>query len=288
MRNVTYSMSMSLDGYIVGPDGDFDWPGLSEEVFRLSIDEIKTVGVHLMGRRLYETMLYWETPEQQENFDDIEREWASLWNPLPKIVFSRTLTEVEGSSRLASGSLVEEIERLRAEPGDGDIAIGGANARGQKRPSTRADRRVPHPHLPRAGRVAATPSSPATSASSTSNWSRRAPSTPASSSSATASSADCRPGRSGAEWTQMRAPSAVEARRKTYLRPLSGFGGGGAAAPGRQRQPSPGATCCTTDSSSLALKSTPNWFGTVMRRVSASATAASSANCSMRASGSPM
>jgi dihydrofolate reductase len=127
MRNVTYSMSMSLDGYIVGPDGDFDWPGLSEEVFRLSIDEIKTVGVHLMGRRLYETMLYWETPEQQENFDDIEREWASLWNPLPKIVFSRTLTEVEGSSRLASGSLVEEIERLRAEPGEGDIAIGGAN-----------------------------------------------------------------------------------------------------------------------------------------------------------------
>jgi dihydrofolate reductase len=127
MRNVTYSMGMTLDGYIIGPDGTFDWSEPSEEVFRLSIDEIKTVGVHLMGRRLYETMLYWESPEQQATFGDIEREWASLWNPLPKIVFSRTLTEVEGSSRLASGSLVDEIERLRAEPGEGDIAIGGAN-----------------------------------------------------------------------------------------------------------------------------------------------------------------
>jgi dihydrofolate reductase len=126
MRDVTYSMGMTLDGYIIGPDGTFDWSEPSDEVFRLSIDEIKTVDVHLMGRRLYETMLYWESPEQQATFGDIEREWAGLWNPLPKVVFSRTLTAVEGNARLATGSLAEEIERLRAEPGDGDIAIGGA------------------------------------------------------------------------------------------------------------------------------------------------------------------
>jgi dihydrofolate reductase len=125
MRSVTYSMSTSLDGYIVGPDGGFDW-GLPDEVFRFWIDEIRGVGVHLMGRRLYETMLYWETAEEDGSLDDAELEWASLWKPLPKVVFSRTLSAVEGNARLASGGLAEEIERVRAEPGEGEIAIGGA------------------------------------------------------------------------------------------------------------------------------------------------------------------
>ncbi|MFI8325565.1 dihydrofolate reductase family protein [Streptomyces sp. NPDC085529] len=125
MRNVTYSMGVSLDGYIVGPDGDFAWTDPGDEVFRSFIDEIREVDVHLMGRRLYETMLYWETVDLA-TLDDAEREWAALWNPLPKVVFSRTLSTVQGNARLASGGLAEEIARLRAEPGDGDIAIGGA------------------------------------------------------------------------------------------------------------------------------------------------------------------
>ena len=125
MRSVTYSMSMSADGYIVGPDGNFDW-SLPDEVFRFWIDEIREVGVHLMGRRLYETMLYWETADQEGSLDDAELEWAALWNPLPKVVFSTTLSAVKGNAQLASGGLAEEIERLRAEPGEGDIAIGGA------------------------------------------------------------------------------------------------------------------------------------------------------------------
>jgi dihydrofolate reductase len=126
MRSVTYSMSMSLDGYIVGPDGSFDWGGPTKEVFRFWIDEIRGVGVHLMGRRLYETMLYWETAEQEQSLDETELEWTALWNPLPKVVFSTTLSDVQGNARLASGGLAEEIERLRAEPGEGEIAIGGA------------------------------------------------------------------------------------------------------------------------------------------------------------------
>jgi dihydrofolate reductase len=126
MRSVTYSMGVSLDGYIMGPDGTFDWGAPDEEVFRFSIDEIRGVGVHLMGRRLYETMLYWETAEQDQSLDDAELEWIALWNPLPKVVFSTTLSEVQGNARLAEGGLAEEIERLRAEPDDGDIAIGGA------------------------------------------------------------------------------------------------------------------------------------------------------------------
>ncbi|WP_329395204.1 dihydrofolate reductase family protein [Streptomyces lydicus] len=126
MRSVTYSMSVSLDGYIVGPDGGFDWTVPDEDVFRFWIDEIRGVGVHLMGRRLYETMLYWETADQDPTLDATMLEWAALWKPLPKVVFSTTLSAVQGHARLASGGPAEEIERLRAEPGEGEIAIGGA------------------------------------------------------------------------------------------------------------------------------------------------------------------
>ena len=126
MRSVTYSMGVSLDGYIIGPDGGFDWGAPDEEVFRFCIDEIRGVGVHLMGRRLYETMLYWETAEQDQSLDDAELESTALWKPLPKVVFSTTLSAVQGQARLASGGVAAEIERLRTEPADGDIAIGGA------------------------------------------------------------------------------------------------------------------------------------------------------------------
>jgi dihydrofolate reductase len=126
MRRVTYAMGGSLDGYIVGPGGEITGSAPDEEVWRLVKEEIRGVGVHLMGRRLYETMLYWETAGQDASLDDEEIEWIQLWNPLPKVVFSSTLTAVQGNARLASGGLAEEIARLRAEPGDGDIAIGGA------------------------------------------------------------------------------------------------------------------------------------------------------------------
>ena len=126
MRSVIYSMGVSLDGYIVGPDGSFDWTPHDDEVFRSHIDEIRGVGVYLLGRRLYETMLYWETADQDPALDDSRLEWAALWKALPKLVFSTTLSAVEGTARLASGGLAEEIERLRAEPGEGDIWIGGA------------------------------------------------------------------------------------------------------------------------------------------------------------------
>ncbi|MES2209223.1 MAG: dihydrofolate reductase family protein [Chloroflexota bacterium] len=126
MRRVTYSMGVSLDGYIVGPDGGLDWTTPDEAVFRHWIDELRHVGVHVMGRRLYETMLYWETADQEQSLDEAELEWAALWKPLPKVVFSTTLSAVEGNARVAGGGLAQEIERLRAEPGASEIAIGGA------------------------------------------------------------------------------------------------------------------------------------------------------------------
>ncbi|ATL32576.1 dihydrofolate reductase family protein [Streptomyces formicae] len=126
MRSVTYSMGVSLDGYIVGPDGGFDWTQPEEEIFRFATDEVRDLGVHLLGRRLYESMLYWETADQHPAIDFSTREFAALWKQLPKVVFSSTLSTVQGRARLASGGLAEEIERLRAEPGEGGIAIGGA------------------------------------------------------------------------------------------------------------------------------------------------------------------
>ena len=126
MRSVICSMTVSLDGYIVGRDGSFDWTTPDEDVFRFVTDRTRELAAHVMGRRLYETMLYWETADQDPSLDDSMLEWAAIWKPLPKVVFSTTLSAVQGNARLASGGLAEEIERLRAEPGEGDIAIGGA------------------------------------------------------------------------------------------------------------------------------------------------------------------
>src|SRR3954452_15755376 len=119
-------MGVSLDGYIVGPDGGFNWTAPDDEVFRFAIDQVRSVGVHLMGRRLYESMLYWETADEDLSLDESMVEWTALWKPLPKVVFSTTLSAVQGNARLASGGLAEEIARLRAESAPGDIAIGGA------------------------------------------------------------------------------------------------------------------------------------------------------------------
>ena len=112
--------------HIAGPDGGFDWTAPDEEVFRFVTGEIRQVGVHLLGRRLYETMLYWETADQDPTLSDSMLEWAAIWKALPKVVFSTTLPAVQGHARLASGGLAEEIGRLRAGPAEGDIAIGGA------------------------------------------------------------------------------------------------------------------------------------------------------------------
>ena len=124
MRRVVCSMGTSLDGYVVDPDGGFDWSAPDEEVFAAATEEVRGTGVHLLGRRLYETMLYWEPGHRPEHLDAAELEFAAIWEALPKVVFSRTLTSVEGTTRLATDGLAAEIERLRDGPGD--IAIGGA------------------------------------------------------------------------------------------------------------------------------------------------------------------
>ncbi|MGX4735843.1 dihydrofolate reductase family protein [Kitasatospora griseola] len=125
MRSVICSMGVSLDGYVAGPDGEFGWTAPDDQLFRFVTDEIRGVAVYLLGRRLYETMLYWETAGRDPSLDAPRREWAALWNALPKVVFSTTLSSVRGNARLATRGLAEEIRRWRAEPGPGEIAIGG-------------------------------------------------------------------------------------------------------------------------------------------------------------------
>ena len=77
-------MSVSLDGYIVGPDGDFGWTAPDEEVYRFWIDEIRGIGPHL-GRRLYETMLYWETANQVPSLAGHRRQSTLTAGPLAPI-----------------------------------------------------------------------------------------------------------------------------------------------------------------------------------------------------------
>jgi dihydrofolate reductase len=125
MRKLVYSMSVSLDGFIAGPDGGIEWGGPDEELHRFHNQQVGEVGVHLLGRRLYETMLYWETADENPSASDYELEFAHIWKSLPRIVFSKTLEKVEGNARLAKEGVAEEVAKLKEEPGK-DIAVGGA------------------------------------------------------------------------------------------------------------------------------------------------------------------
>lgn len=125
MRKVIYAMTVSLDGYIAGPDGSIDWSPPDDELFRFHTKRVEDTDVQLCGRRLYEAMLYWETVD--EGALDADRiKFAKIWNDLPKVVFSTTLENVTGNCRLVRNDLGEEVARLKEAPGKGGIAVGGA------------------------------------------------------------------------------------------------------------------------------------------------------------------
>jgi dihydrofolate reductase len=90
MRKLIYSMGMSLDGVIAGPDGEIDWSAPDAELHRFHNEQTRELGAHLCGRRLYEEMLYWETAEENPSVAEHEREFARIWKRLPKIVVSTT------------------------------------------------------------------------------------------------------------------------------------------------------------------------------------------------------
>jgi dihydrofolate reductase len=120
-----YAMGVSLDGFIAGPGGEIDWSAPDEELHRFHNQQARELGAHFCGRRLYEVMLYWETAGQNPGLGETEREFARIWQALPKIVFSQTLDAVEGNARLARGGVAEELAALK-EQGGKDLAVGGA------------------------------------------------------------------------------------------------------------------------------------------------------------------
>ncbi|HEV7400114.1 MAG TPA: dihydrofolate reductase family protein [Solirubrobacterales bacterium] len=124
-RKVIYSMGVSLDGFIAGPNGEIDWSVPDEELHRFHNQQAREIGAHFCGRRLYEVMVYWETAGENPSISEFELEFAQIWQAMPKILFSNTLETVEGNARLAGDSVAEEVARLKEQPGK-DLAVGGA------------------------------------------------------------------------------------------------------------------------------------------------------------------
>jgi dihydrofolate reductase len=125
MRRLIYSMGVSLDGFTAGRDGEIDWGAPDEELHRFHNQQTREIGAHLCGRRLYETMVYWETADANPSAAEHELEFARIWKGIPKIVFSKTLTSVEGNARLVRNGVADEVAKLKDQPGK-DLAVGGA------------------------------------------------------------------------------------------------------------------------------------------------------------------
>lgn len=126
---LVYSMGTTVDGFITDREGDFGWGAPSEEQFRFHVEEVRKLGAVICGRRLYETMLVWETDPAMRN-TDLDIAFADIWAAIPKVVFSRTLDRVEGNARLAERPLAEEIAATLAAT-DGEVEIGGATLAAQ-------------------------------------------------------------------------------------------------------------------------------------------------------------
>jgi dihydrofolate reductase len=119
-----YSMSVSVDGFIADREGSFRWGTPNEDQFRFHLSQIGELGGYLCGRRLYETMLVWETDLSMRD-TELGAAFADVWCAIPKVVFSRTLGSVQGNARLAEASVAEEaVAALDAT--DKDVSIGGA------------------------------------------------------------------------------------------------------------------------------------------------------------------
>jgi dihydrofolate reductase len=124
-----YSMGVSVDGFIADREGGFGWTPPSDELFAFHLERVGGLGGYLLGRRLYETMLVWET-DPSLRVDELRAAFGDVWCALPKVVFSRTLDSVRGNARLAEGSVADEVAAA-LEATDKDVEIGGAGLAAQ-------------------------------------------------------------------------------------------------------------------------------------------------------------
>ena len=125
MARLIYTAITSLDGYVADEQGKFDWAEPDEEVHAFVNDLERSVGTHLLGRRMYEVMSYWDDPPMLDEQPPVIHDFAAIWRAADKVVFSRTLTTVSAPrTRLERDFDVEAIRRLKASA-TRDIAVGG-------------------------------------------------------------------------------------------------------------------------------------------------------------------
>jgi dihydrofolate reductase len=126
MGRLIYLLNVSLDGFVETPDHSLDWTIVDDELHTWFNDRMRELDASIYGRGLYEVMAaYWPTGESDPASTETEREFARIWNAMPKVVFSTTLTTVAWNSRLVRGDVADELARLRQEF-QGDLDVGGA------------------------------------------------------------------------------------------------------------------------------------------------------------------
>ena len=125
MAKLIYSAITSLDGYVADRDGSFDWAAPDEEVHAFVNDLERPVGTYLYGRRMYETMVYWETAHTLPDQPPFIQDFAGIWQAADKIVFSRTLEAVSSArTRIEREFDPKAVRELKATA-RADIAVGG-------------------------------------------------------------------------------------------------------------------------------------------------------------------
>jgi dihydrofolate reductase len=125
MANLIYVANMSLDGYTEDKDGKFDWTAPSDEYFGFVTSLVRAARTYLYGRRMYETMMVWETDPNLAAESPLMRDFAEIWQAANKIVYSRTLETISTrKTQLEQTFDPEAIRQLKAT-GEHDILIGG-------------------------------------------------------------------------------------------------------------------------------------------------------------------
>jgi dihydrofolate reductase len=131
MAKLMYSAIASLDGYVEDEQGRFEWAAPDDEVHAFVNDLERPIGTHLYGRRMYETMVFWETAGTDADSPAVMRDFAVIWRGAEKIVYSRTLQTVSSArTRIETSFDPARIRRLK-ETSEADITIGGAELAGQ-------------------------------------------------------------------------------------------------------------------------------------------------------------
>jgi dihydrofolate reductase len=126
MRKVIMWMHQSLDGYFSGPQGEFNWPVVRPALQQTFIENARTMGGFLYGRKVYDVMLaYWPTADVAPT-TPTSADYARIWKPMPKFVFSKSLEQAEWNTRVIKENIAEEVTALKQQPGGDLVLYGGA------------------------------------------------------------------------------------------------------------------------------------------------------------------